>query len=355
MRNAMGACVLVLGLFAPPTLAREANEAGPQGPASLIRPGEKHFTSIRMLTNGGENAEAYWSWAGDALIYQSTPRGAGCDQIFMIDIATGAQKLVSTGKGRTTCSYFLPGDKEVLYASTHLASPDCPPVPDMSHGYTWAIYDSYDIFKLPRGGGDLVRLTDSAGYDAEATVGPDGAIVFTSTRDGDLDLYRMDPDGKNVRRLTTELGYDGGAFFSKDGKKICYRASHPETQEQIDDYKGLLAKGLVRPSKLEIWIMDADGSNKVRLTDNGAANFCPFFHPSGKKVIFTSNVADPRGRNFDIYMIDTDGKNLEQITFDETFDGFPMFSPDGRWLAFGSNRGSERAGETNVFIVGWKD
>ncbi len=355
MRLPILGAILVLGLLPHPASARGDEKGAPPAKPSLIRPGEKHLTSLQMLTNGGENAEAYWSWAGDALIYQSTPRGAGCDQIFMVDLASGAQKLVSTGKGRTTCSYFLLGDRELIYASTHLASPDCPPVPDMSHGYTWAIYDGYDLFKASRSGGDLIRLTETPGYDAEATVGPDGRIVFTSIRDGDLDLYVMDPDGKNVLRLTDAVGYDGGAFFSKDGKKICYRASHPETQEEIDDYKMLLAKRLVRPSRLDIWIMDADGSNKVRLTDNGAANFCPFFHPSGKKVIFTSNLADPNGRNFDIYLIDIDGKNLEQVTFDETFDGFPMFSPDGRTIAFCSNRGSERAGETNVFIAGWKD
>lgn len=353
MRYSILAAAMFLGVFTHPAASAEGEKGDPG--TALIRPGEKHFTSLKMLTNGGENAEAYWSWGGDALVYQSTPRGGGCDQIFTIDLRTGAQELVSTGKGRTTCSYFLPGDREILYASTHLASPECPPPPDMSHGYTWAIYAGYDIFKVPRSGGELVRLTETPGYDAEATVGPDGKIVFTSTRDGDLDLYVMDPDGKNVKRLTTELGYDGGAFFSKDGKKICYRASHPETQEQIEDYKLLLAEGLVRPSKLDIWIMDADGTNKVRLTDNGAANFCPFFHPSGKKVIFTSNLADPKGRNFDIYMVDIDGKNLEQITFEESFDGFPMFSPDGRSLAFCSNRGDERAGETNVFIAGWKD
>jgi len=353
----MRACILILllGLSTQPLAGSEGKVADTAGPGTLIRPGEKHFTSMRMLTSGGENAEAYWSWAGDALVYQSTPRGAGCDQIFMIDLATGEQKLVSTGKGRTTCSYFLTGDKEILYASTHLASPDCPPVPDMTQGYTWPIYDSFDIFKVLRSGGDPVRLTDAPGYDAEATVGPDGRILFTSVRDGDLDIYVMDGDGKNVRRLTHELGYDGGAFFSADGKKVCYRAAHPGTPEEIADYKALLAKGLVRPNRLDLWIMDADGSNKVRLTNNGAANFCPFFHPSGKKVIFSSNLSEPGSRNFDLYMIDIDATNLEQVTFEESFDGFPMFSPDGRSLAFCSNRGDERAGETNVFIAGWKD
>jgi Tol biopolymer transport system component len=347
----MSAC-LAFGIGAP--WARAADEAAPK--ASLIRPGEeRHFSTIEQLTNGGENAEAYWAWSGDALVFQATLRGASCDQIFLIDLARHAVSPVSSGKGRTTCSYFLPGDKEIIYSSTHLVSPNCPPPPDMSHGYTWAVYDAYDLFKRPRGGGEPIRLTATPGYDAEATVGPDGRIIFTSVRDGDLDLYVMNPDGANVHRLTDDLGYDGGAFFSKDGKKICYRAFHPETTEQKADYRSLLSRGLVRPSQMEIWIMDADGSNKTQLTRNGAANFCPFFHPSGQRVIFSSNMEDPKGRNFDIYTIDVDGKNLERVTSEESFDGFPMFSPDGRRLAFCSNRGSERPGETNVFIADWKD
>jgi len=334
----------------------KTDEAVTAKPSALILPKEKHFTSIRQLTNGGENAEAYWSWSGDALIMQSTSREAGCDQIFILDLAENSQTLVSIEGGRTTCSYFLPGDEWVVYSSTHLASADCPPVPDMSQGYTWPVYDSYDIFKRPRTGGDLVRLTDNPAYDAEATIGPDGTIVFTSLRDGDLNIYTMDSDGKNVKQLTDELGYDGGPFFSKDGTKICFRSFHPDTPEEEADYRSLLDRNLVRPGNLEIWVMDADGSNKKRLTNNGRANFCPFFHPSGEKLIFTSNMnAEPRSRNFDLFMIDLDGENLEQVTFDESFDGFPMFSPDGKQLAFSSNRHNERRGETNVFVADWAD
>ncbi len=327
----------------------------PAAADSLIRSGESHLGSLRQLTNGGENAEAYFSWAGDALVFQATPRGGGCDQIFHYDLASEGTRLVSTGRGRTTCAYFLLGDREILYASTHLASPDCPPVPDMSHGYTWPIYAGYDIFKVPRDGGEPARLTDTPGYDAEATVGPDGRIVFTSTRDGDLDLYLMDSDGLNVRRLTTELGYDGGAFFSPDGKRICYRAHHPQTPEEQADYLALLAKGLVRPGKLDLWVMDADGSNKKQLTDNGAANFAPYFHPSGQKLIFSSNLDAPRSRNFDLYLIDIETREIERVTTDPEFDGFPMFSPDGKRLVFGSNRGNEKEGETNIFIADWKE
>ena len=309
---------------------------------SLIRPGEVRLANIEQLTFGGENAEAYWSWGGDALVMQATKRDGECDQIYRIDLARRTETLVSVEGGRTTCAYFLPGDEWILYSSTHLASPDCPPPPDRSQGYVWPIYAAYEIFKRPVAGGELVRLTDNPGYDAEATVGPDGTIVFTSLRDGDLDIYTMDSDGGNLRRLTDRLGYDGGAFFSPDGSRICYRAHHPTAEEEKAEYVALLERGLVRPSRMEIWVMDADGSNKRQLTDNGAANFAPFFHPSGEKVLFSSNLADPGGRNFDIFMIDLQGENLERITYEETFDGFPMFSPDGRRLVFCSNRNNER-------------
>jgi Tol biopolymer transport system component len=349
--------LVVLSMIDAGAVRADGQSSAPDSAAvALLRPGEEaHLSNLRQLTFGGENAEAYWSWAGDALIYQSTKRGSGCDQIFLLDLNQNTEALVSTGAGRTTCSYFLPGDRDVIFSSTHLGSAACPPTPDMSLGYTWAVYDSYDIFKRPRGGGDLVRITDTPGYDAEATVGPDGTIVFTSVRDGDLEIYTMSPDGKNVKRLTHQVGYDGGPFFSKDGKKICYRGYQPKNDEEKADYQSLLKRGLVRPGKMEIWVMDADGSNKRQITSNGAANFCPFFHPSGERIIFTSNLGDPRGRNFDVYMIGLDGKNQEQITFESTFDGFPMFSPDGRRIAFCSNRNSERAGETNVFVADWKD
>jgi TolB protein len=320
---------------------------------SLIRPGEKYFAGLHQVTNGGENAEAYFSWSGDRLILQSTPRGAGCDQIFVVPVAGGVPTRVSTGTGRCTCAYFFPSDRRILFSSTHLAGPECPPTPDRSQGYVWPVYKSYDIFTANPDGSDLTRLTTTPGYDAEATIGADGTIVFTSMRDGDLDLYSMAPDGSNIRRLTDEPGYDGGAFFSPNDSLICYRAHHPTDPDELKDYQDLLAQGLVRPGVLEIYVMNADGSHKRQITNTGAANFCPFFHPSGKKIIFASNMKDPRRRNFDLYMIDLDGRNLEQITFEDTFDGFPMFSPDGKKLAFGSNRGSERPHETNIFVADW--
>lgn len=322
---------------------------------SLIRPGERHFEHLYQLTNGGENAEAYFSHDGSALILQATPRDSVCDQIFLIPATGGELKLVSTGRGRCTCSYFLPGDKEILYSSTHLAAPECPPKPDFSKGYVWALYNGYDVFRANRDGSNLQRLTESPGYDAEATTGPDGTIVFTSDRDGDLELYLMEPDGSRQRRLTTTPGYDGGAFFSADGKRICYRADHPSDAQELKDYQDLLKEGLIRPGSLEIFVMDADGTNAVQLTNSGAASFCPFFHPGGKKVIFTSNSGDPGQRNFDLYLVGIESKEIEQISFEPTFDGFPMFSPDGKRLVFASNRGSERPGETNIFLADWKE
>lgn len=328
---------------------------GGPAPAAMNSSGEKHLKNIRQLTFGGENAEAYFSSDGKKLIFQSTREGRGCDQIYVMNTDGSGQQMVSTGKGRTTCSYFLGGMKRILYSSTHLASADCPPKPDFSQGYVWALYPSFDIFTAAPDGSDVRRLTDTGGYDAEATISPDGRkIVFTSTRSGDIDIYTMDIDGKNVKRLTTEAGYDGGPFFSADSKWIVYRAYHPKTEKEVSDYTGLLKKDLIRPSKLDIWVMKADGSGKRRITDNSAANFAPYFFPDGKRIIFSSNMGDPRGRNFDLYAIDVDGKNLERITDNETFDGFPMFSPDGKKLVFASNRNAKAQGDTNIFIADWE-
>lgn len=319
-------------------------------------PREVHFGELRMLTDGGENAEAYFSFDGSRLIFQSTRPPYGCDQIFETAVSGGPQELVSTGTGRTTCAYFLPGDQDVLYASTHLGGEACPPKPDHSRGYVWPIYDSFDIFRSRLDGSKLVRLTDTPGYDAEATVSPRGdRIVFTSIRDGDLDIYTMNLDGSDVVRLTDELGYDGGPFFSPDGRKIVYRASHPTDPEEIEDYTSLLANGLIRPGRLEVWVMNSDGTDKRRVTDLGVAAFAPFFHPSGEKIIFSSNYGNPSGREFELFMVDLDGSNLEQITFSEGFDGFPMWAPDGKTFVFCSNRHNSKPGETNIFVTEWID
>lgn len=322
---------------------------------NLLFPGEKHFKNLRQLTFGGENAEAYFSADGKKLIFQSTRPGIECDQIFEMNVDGTGLRMLSTGKGRTTCAYFFRDrSRKILYSSTHLADPACPPKPDFSRGYVWAVYPGFDIFVADASGANLKQLTKTQGYDAEATMSPNGKkIVFTSVRDGDLDIYSMDADGRNVRRLTTEVGYDGGPFYSPDSQWIVYRAHHPQTERERADYLALLKENLIRPTTLDIWVMKADGSGKRRVTQNGKANFAPYFFPDGKRIIFSSNMDDPRGRNFDLYAINLDGTGLERLTFNNTFDGFPMFSPDGKKIVFASNRNAAKEGDTNVFIADW--
>lgn len=318
--------------------------------------GEKRLKNIRQLTFGGENAEAYFSSDGKQLVFQSKRDGRGCDQIYTMNDDGSGTKMVSNGEGRTTCSYFFNKNKNILYGSTHLGGKDCPPNPDFSKGYVWAIYPTYDIFSANADGSNIRQLTKTNGYDAEATLSPDGKkIIFTSMRDGDLDLYVMDTKGKNVKRLTTELGYDGGAFFSPDGKQIVYRSFHPKTEAEITRYKDRLANNLIEPTVFEVWVMNADGTNKRQVTKLATASFAPFFTPDGKKIIFCTNyfASDPRKRNFDLALINIDGTGLERVTFNETFDGFPMFSPDGKKLVFASNRNAAAQGDTNVFIADW--
>jgi Tol biopolymer transport system component len=317
--------------------------------------GERHLTDIRQLTFGGENAEAYWSPDGKKLIFQATPRGAGCDQEYVLDLETGDQRMVSTGKGRTTCGYFdYPGGKRIIFASTHATSDSCPPPPDRSHGYVWAIYDSYDIYEANPDGSGLKPLIRSPGYDAEATWCPGGGkFVFTSTRDGDLDLYVWSEDG-TVKRMTNTPGYDGGAFFSPDCSEIVWRASRPQGAE-LQEYRELFAKGLIKPHTLEIYIMNADGTNVRQLTKNGAANFCPTFHADGNRILWSSNAGTPDPREFDLWMVDKRGGDPERITFSPGFDGFPHVSPDGKWIVWASNRADPGSHETNLFIARWKE
>lgn len=339
--------------------AQTADKNGPPGAtsrpaAALALPAEKHLRNVRQLSFGGENAEAYFSGDGGRLIFQSKRGAMKCDQIFTMRSDGSDVRMVSTGKGRTTCSYIFPRRKRILYSSTHLGSPECPPPADYSRGYVWAIYPSYDIFTARPDGTDLKRLTAADGYDAEATTSTDGKrIVFTSTRGGDLDIYTMDADGRNVKRLTSELGYDGGPFFSRDGRQIVYRAYHPKTPAENARYRQKLAENLIEPTVFELWVMNSDGTNKRQVTNLKAASFAPYFFPDGKRIIFASNVGDPKGRNFDLYAVNADGTNLERITYEETFDGFPMFSPDGKKLVFASNRNAAARGDTNIFIADW--
>ncbi len=340
---------LIAILVFAPALAQ-----GDKPPDALRDPREVHLVNIRQLTFGGENAEAYWSADGKHLIFQSKREDLDCDQIFMMDKDGSNVHRLSNGKGRTTCSYVFPDGKKILYASTYLTSDKCPPGPDYSKGYVWKLYPSYEIFTANIDGSDIRRITNNEGYDAEATISPDGkTIIFTSLRNGDLDLYTMRPDGSHLKRITKELGYDGGAFFSRDGKRIVWRASRPKTEAEISAYRTLIAESQIRPMELELYVGDADGKNAKQITKNGAANFGPYFFPDGKRIIYASNVADPGGRNFDLWMINDDGTGAQQITFNESFDGFPMFSPDGKSLVFASNRNGKVKGETNLFMADW--
>jgi TolB protein len=316
---------------------------------------EMRLENIRQVTSGGENAESYFSPDGHRLIFQHTPGGGGCDQIYTVGIDGSNRTRVSTGAGRTTCGYFYPDGKDILYASTHAASPECPPRPGYERGYVWPVYASYEIYRARADGAGLAPLTTSPGYDAEATIAPDGRIVFTSTRDGDMEIYSMNADGSDVRRLTNRPGPDGGPFFSFDGRQIAFRGRELAGGAERDDYRALLKDALWRPTELEIFVMDRDGKNIRQLTRLGGANFAPSWHPDGRRIIFASNHHNPKGRNFDLFLINLDGSGLEQVTGNATFDGFPMFSPDGRMLAFSSNRNAKAEGETNVFIADWKE
>jgi membrane-associated protease RseP (regulator of RpoE activity) len=299
---------------------------------------QHHLQGLKQLTFGGDNAEAYWSFAGDKLIFQTNHKPYQCDQIEEMPSTGGASKLISNGKGRQTCSYFLKGDQQIIYASTDENAPECPTPPDMSKGYTWGLFE-YDIYKANADGTNRTKLAGGSGYDAEATVCPkDGSIIFTSQRSGDLDLWRMDADGSNLRQLTNSIGYDGGAFFSADCSKIVWRASRPQPGPELDDYKALYAQHLVKPNKMNLWVANADGTEARQVTYLPGASFAPYFFPNGKRIVFGSNYLSPRSGDFDLFAVDIDGTHLERITDDGSFDGFPVFSPDGKTLSFSSGR-----------------
>lgn len=326
---------------------------------------ESNLRNITKLTYGGDNAEAYFSPDSKMLTMQITnpALGADCDQIYMLELnkkeyKTSDLKRISTGLGRTTCSFFMPDGKHILYASTHKGDKACPhkPAPRADGKYVWPIYPDFDIYIANLKGKIVKQLTNTPGYDAEAVLSPDGKyIVFTSTRSGDLELWRMDADGKNLIQLTDGLGYDGGAFFSHDSKKLVFRSSRPKTEKDIREYKELLAQHLVAPTNMEIYTMNIDGSDLRQITHLGKANWSPYFHPSDKKILFSSNHHSTRGYDFQIYSIDIDGSNLRQITYESGFNAFPMFSPDGKKIAFSSNRLGATPHETNVFLADWVD
>jgi Tol biopolymer transport system component len=350
--------LLKLGLAGAAAAVREAigaRRARAQAAPPPHDARERHLTGLRQLTFGGQNAEAYFDRTGDQLVFQSTRPPFGCDQIFTMRADGSQVRLVSTGKGRTTCAAFFPDGARLLYASTHHAAAECPPPPDRSRGYVWPLHD-YDLYTCAPDGGDLKRLFAHPGYDAEGGVSPDGQrILFTSHREGDLDLYLCDADGGGVRRLTDRPGYDGGPFFSWDGRQIVWRGWHPPDAEGLAEYRGLLARGLVRPNRAELFVMNADGTGIRQVTANGAANWAPFLHPDGERIVFASNLHDPGRFEFALYLVRRDGGGLERLTWSESFAAFPMFSRDGRRLVFCSSRGAAAPREYNVFLADWRD
>ena len=338
--------------------------AGLRAVDPLIEPGERHFAHLWQVTAGGQNAEGYWNFAGDRLSFQYTNDDPAhgetwaCDRIFVTDPAGGPATALSNGKGVTTCSYFLPDGREVLFASTQQWQSDCPPKPDHSKGYTWSVHPEYDIYVKNLDTNVERKLTDVWGYDAEATISPLGdRIVFTSSRSGDIELWTCDLNGGDLKQVTHQLGYDGGAFFSHDGKRLVFRCTEFSTENRAAEeatYRELLGQWKVRPQAMELYVANADGSERTQVTHLGGASFAPYFFVGDRRIIFSSNYKDPKKRNFDLFAIDVDGKNLETLTTYTSFDSFPMFSPDGHFLAFASNRGGKVAGETNLFIAEWK-
>ena len=322
---------------------------------TLVAQESPHLSNLRQLTHGGQNAESYWAPDGKRLIFQSTRDGGQCDQIYIMNADGADPHMVSTGKGVTTCSYFLPDNKHILYASTHLAGDACPPRPDRSRGYLWAVYPGFDIFLATDDGKIEKRLTDAPGYDAEGTVNwKDKKIIYTSKASGDLDLWTMKLDGSDKKQITKTLGYDGGPVFSRDGKKIAWRAYHPAPGEATQKYQELLADNLTAPMKMELWVANADGSGAKQITSFGCASFAPTFTPDGKRILFSSNKNKCDSREFELFLIDVDGGNLEQVTSYGGFTSFPEFSPDGARLAFTSTRGATSKYEFNIFVADWK-
>ncbi|MBI2283554.1 MAG: PD40 domain-containing protein [Bacteroidetes bacterium] len=331
---------------------------------SVLFAGEKHFKNVRQLTFGGDNAEAYWSYDGKHIIFQRTnpKEGLNCDQIFIGKLPSSPNEkftyqMVSSGKGRTTCAFFLPDGKHFIYASTHQGADTCPPTPDRAkygNRYIWPLYNSYDIFMADLDGKIVKQLTTAKGYDAEATLSPDGKkMIYCSDKEGDLELYIMDLASGKEKRITHMLGYDGGAWFSPDGKKIVWRASRPKTDAEIKEYKELLADGMVAPTNMEVWVADADGSNARQITNLAQANWAPNFTPDSKHIVFCSNHEYKRGFPFNMYLTDINGKGLEKISRDKGFDAFPMFSPDGKKIIFSSNRNNGGTRDTNLFVAEW--
>jgi TolB protein len=351
--------LVILILLLVPACAGKSPDTHPAAKPFI----DRHMKNVTRLTVDGDNGEAYFSWDGKKLIFQSSRNGYACDKIWTMNIDGSEKRMVSPDHGAHTCSFFLPDGQHIVFASTSGLAGDCPSRPEMPKGarYVWPLYP-YDIYSANLDGSGLKRLTDNPQYDAEPVVSPDGRqIVFGSQREGNFDVYVMDSDGSNVKRLTDRTGYNGGPWFSPDGRKIVWRAWYPETAEEKALWQDCMEKNYIVAVPLDLWVMNADGSDKRLVLHNGATNFAPSWHPDGKRIIFSSNKDDWRadikqyGHNFELYLINLDGTGLERLTYNTTFDSFPMFSPDGRKLVFASNRDPGKPRQTDIFIADWEE
>lgn len=349
------------------------SQTQPNSVACKPAPGEKHLTNIRQLTFGGENAEAYLNIQCNKLVWQAKEPGYPDDQIFEMNLDGSGKRLISTGLGRCTCSYFTPNGKWIYFSSTHAKQPQGQAPLDFSKGYVWMVNPNFVMYKrlASAPASDPKTMKGTPGdppnvdfkpvidkpnaYVAETTIAPNAKwMTWTSDFQGDLEVYKSDLNGNHIKRLTNKVGYDGGPFVSWDSKWIVYRRDTLSTPTETKDYKDLLKQSLIRPTKLEIWIMDANGNHKRQITHLNCASFAPFLAPDDKHIIFSSNYGDPKGREFDLFMINVDGTGLERITKTPGFDGFPMFTRDGKKLVWCSNRNGKEPFETDVFVADWK-
>lgn len=347
-------------------------------------PDEKYLRNIRQLTFDGVKSKAYFSSDDRYLVLQTTGHGVECDQIYRMDLNQPPNQTLhrlSTGVGSCTCSFFLPNSYDVLYSGNfHRLTPDAfegnvsdtctmrkcdsieasmdPALQELcSSSYVLDISPELDIFRVNQYGNIIAQLTDNNYYDAEAVVSPDGKkILYTSMESGDLDIYIMDVDGSNKKRLTKQLGYDGGGFFSPDGKKVVFRASRPKTEREQELYRDLLRYHLVAPTNMELYVMSADGSEQrsVFSPPLGRGSWAPYYHPDGKRIIFSSNF-NSTDEAFALYIVNEDGSGLDQVTSGGHFNSYPMFSHNGQKLVWASSRGASNPRGLNIFIADWVD
>lgn len=346
------ACVMVNA----PAVAQSTFAKWPDSAPIASHPKEKRLRNVRQLTFGGQNAEAYWSADGETIVFQTRQPEWPDEQIAIMNADGSAKKLVSTGKGRCTCSYLTPDGKWLYFSSTHSVNEGAQKPVDMSKGYVWMVNPEFSLYRSRPDGSNLELILNKGSYVAETTISSaKPEMFFTAAFEGDLELYRSDLKGKNIKRLTHNVGYDGGPFVSWDGNWVVYRRYSLKEQSEFDEYRSLLKENLVRPSKLEVWLMDRNGKGNRQVTSLGCASFAPFLHPDNQRIIFASNFGDKKNREFELWMIRTDGSKLERVTYAPDFDGFPMFSRDGKQVVWASNRNGKVRGETNIFVADWVD